>query len=351
MLKDQLTTLQTALEGDDEVAVLDLTDPVTDALAEKRSRESALDALAQHVRASASPDHDARVAAEGYFDAVTRAEQERASAVQAVMGYLTDDTSAAAAATAVGDAVAAEEEVLASTDELADAKGGITLPAVLAVGGPDDLEIPKGTAVSATFEVENLGGESAPDVVVGVESDLALDVNPTALGALGPDAASAVELGGSPTTTGTFRVEVTARSGERAGSKSLSAIVASKADYLRRARQQIQTLRRNVAEMRDSGGSKGNGKDNDTNGLNGVLNKLETVEKRLTRLIRKVENGRGKGRSIDTQIRSVIETLQAVANQVDGMSPQQVAASKATLVTSDTEATTETLRTARDAQP
>lgn len=345
MLKDQLTTLRTALDSDDEVAVLDLTDPATDALAEKRSRESALDALAQHVRASASPDSDARAAAEGYFDAVTRAEQERAEATRAVMGYLTDDVSAADAAAAVGDAVDAEDDVLASTDELTAAKGDLTLPPVLAATGPADLEIPKGTSASATVRVENLGGEAAPDVGVALDSELALDVSPTELGTLDPDEVATVEVGGSPTTTGTFRVDVTARSGDRVGSATIDAVVASKSDYLQRARQQVETLRRNVEQIRDESG--GNGKD----GLRGVENKLETAGKRIEQLIRKVENGRGNGRNVNNEIDSVSNTLEAARNQVEGLSPQQISAANRTLIASDIQQTNRTLRTAKDAQP
>lgn len=357
MFTEQLQNLRSALSDDDKATVLELTDPVMDALEATRTREAAYDKIAQHVRANATDDR-ARSTADEYLEAVAEAEEQRGATIQTVMRYLSDDATGATAASAVGDAIDAERRLGDSIDGLASAKENVSVPPILAVVGTESLEIPKGTETSETYTVSNLGTETAAEVTASVTSDLSLSVSPTAVGKLGPGDEATVTLTGRPTAEGRHNVRLSARSGHVGDVLVVTAVVADKADYVERARTQVQTLRRTVAEIRedatsDGGRGKGNGgrdKGNGANGLRGVENKLRTADNRLERVETQLARGRTSTTAVNNQLGSVINTLEAVVNQVEGLRPQQISAANATLVVNDAEKTVATLETAQQAQ-
>lgn len=354
MFTEQLQRLRNELADDDRSGVLNLTDPVMDALEATRIREAAYDKVAQHVRASA--DGDAHSVADDYLDAVSEAEKRRGEAIQTVMRYLSGETTGEAAASAVDDAIDAENQLGDTTDALDGAKGDVSVPPILAVAGTETLEIPKGTDVSETYTVSNLGTEVAGDVTVSVDGDLSLSASPTAVGRLAPEEEATVTLSGSPTDEGQHNVRLSASSGHVGDVLVVTAVVADKGDYVERARTQVQTLRRTVAGIRDDAdggnGKNGNrGKGNGGNGLQGVENKLRTIDNRLEKTQRQLERGRTPANAIDNQLGAAINALEAVQNQVEGLRPQQISSGDATLVVNDAEKTVTTLETAQRADP
>jgi hypothetical protein len=353
MFTEQLQRLRNELADDDRSRVLDLTDPVMDALEATRTREAAYDKVAQHVRASA--DGDAHSVADDYLGAVAEAEERRSEAIQTVMRYLSGEVTGETAASAVDDAIDAENRLGDATDALDGAKGDVSVPPILAVTGTETLEIPKGTDASETYTVSNLGTEVAADVTVSVDGDLSLSVSPTAVGRLAPEEEATVTLSGSPTDEGQHNVRLSASSGHVGDVLVVTAVVADKGDYVERARTQVQTLRRTVAGIREDtdGGNGKNGRDkgNGENGLQGVENKLRTIENRLQKAQRQLERGRTPANAVDNQLGAAINELEAVQNQVDGLRPQQISSGDATLVVNDAEKTVTTLEIAQRADP
>lgn len=359
MFTEQLRNLRSALSDDDKQQVLELTDPVMNALEATRTREGAYDKVAQHVRANAIDD-DPRAAVDEYLEAAAEAEEQRGNAIRSVMQYLSDDVTGTTAATAVGNAIDTENRLENATDDLDSVKTNVSVPPILAVLGTDSLEIPKGVEISETYTVSNLGTETAMDVTASVTSDLSLSVSPTAIGKLGPEDQRTVTLSGSATDEGQHNVQLSAKSGHVGDVLVVTAVVADKADYVERARTQVQTLRRTVSEIRENatsdGGNGGRGKDsrgksNGANGLHGVENKLRTADNRLERLETQLAKGRTPVDAVDNQLGSVINTLEAVINQVQGLRPQQISGANATLVVNDAKKTIETLETAQTARP
>lgn len=352
MFTEQLQRLRNDLADDDRSGVLNLTDPVMDALEATRTREAAYDKVAQHVRASA--DDDAHSIADDYLDAVSKAEKRRSEAIQTVMRYLSGETTGKATASAVDDAIDAENRLGDTTDALDGAKGDVSVPPILAVTGTETLEIPKGTDVSETYTISNLGTEVAADVTASVDGDLALSASPTAVGRLAPEEEATVTLSGSPSDEGQYNIRLSASSGHVGDVLVVTAVVANKADYVERARTQVQTLRRTVAGIRDDGGNGKNGNRGKGDGgddLQGVENKLRTIGNRLEKAQRQLERGRTTANAIDNRLGAAINVLEAVQNQVEGLRPQQISNGDATLVVNDAEKTVTTLEIAQRADP
>lgn len=331
---DTLADLEAALADDDRARVIELFPDVTDAFRRRRQREGGFDEVAARIRAEAGTDGGTAEAAASYTAAASGADQARMALTSSLVAYFEGESGPEQQLDAVRSVLDAEREVADATEALEDAVAGtdVSVPVVLAVAATDRVTFPKGVERTVEGTVSNLGGTPAESVGVAVETDLDLAVEPTALGTLAPGDSATVTLSGTPTTVGVFETTVTATGDSDEAATTVATAVAGTGEFLQSALQDVRDLAEAVEEIAGEGGGRGSG--NGGGGANGLLNKLETIEKRLERLVSRIDAGRHTP-GLDNEIRSVIEELDAFLHQLDALTGTQVPAGDAAALRHD----------------
>lgn len=335
MSSDALAEFRAALADDDLVGALETLDDAERAIEAAADREVATGAVARGVLAR-SDDPAATETARGFVQATEETETLRLQFGFQLLALTEGDSPPSAILDAVDELIEAQEtaaeyaSALRETDVVAD------LPPQVAVVGPEALDVRVGTELAFEVEIENVGTRAIDGVAVGVDADLDLSASPS-VASLSPGEATTVTVSGPAASAGEYDVTVGVSGDGVEDFLRVPVVVATRLDYLRRARQQVGELAEDAGDATGDGGSKGNG------GSKGLVNQYRTAEKRLSRIIEDVEADRVPAHAVDEKTRAVMELLGAAINHLDAAAGGSLPANEAGLLAHDTGEAIETL--------
>ena len=349
MADARLQELRDRLSADDVAGALALYDDAEAALQEQAERERGLNTLARGINVRTSAADQASQAATQFLDAVNDARNRRLEHTTEWFAFTEGDLPTDEFASRVETLIDAHETVDQRAGKLHDHKRGVPLPVLVMLTGPDQLTVPKGEPIEFVHTLDNLGSRDADAIEITVDAiesaadAFGFDVDPSWIDDLPGDASEDLTVTGTAATTGRVTVEVDAQ-GENVAETNATAIeVVDKSGYLEQALEVLDNLEDQVEQKYgDSGAGRGNG------GRSGLLNKLDTARQRLEAILTELEGGVGNGgggngggsggggngrgndsggppiHSIDNRIEAVIELLNAVRNQLDGLAGSQL---------------------------
>lgn len=347
-----LDELESALRSDDRQRVIELEEKATAQLDSNRSEEQAFRQLALAVRNS---DEETAVGTE-FLEAVTAASEARAELGNRILSYLADETSEGAAAQAVNKVRSAHQSVAETRSSLRSAADNVNVGAVLAVSGDSTVSIPKGTEFETAFQLQNLGTEPATSIRCSVRSQQTLSVSPSQVESLSDGEQKTLTVSGTPESDGS--VIVSAETAHQTVEDTFTVSVLSKAEYIARARQSIEGLRAFVTQELDGVGgdknsqrksTKENGKAEDSEGqkADGLLAKFDSAVKKLDKAENHVEKQRPN--PANRNLRAAQQQLGAFLNAVAAKRGKSIDPDTATMLTTNTTYTIDTLENAVDA--
>lgn len=362
MVSDLLSEIKTALENDDKQRVVELSPGLQDAFARRRSRENAHDELANRIRLQNS-DRNLTSASTEYLNAVTAADQARIAVDVAMIEYIGDESEADDIIEIVESAIEVEASLNDSIEKFTSQidESDVSLPAILVLTGPDRITFPENLYRHYEYTVTNVGGESATGIKLELEADLDLDIHPNEIESISANEEVTVELSGSSVNTGVHELKLSATSDADSDAISISAGVASKKNYLESALQDVDELRRTLAETRKSDESEEDTNDGSDNanqsrnnnesqsreGLRGLERQLEQVTKKIEESIYRIEQNR-RERQINNKIEASINQLEAFMNQVDKSNKNRIDSGDASLLLHNASEILPRLKTAKE---
>lgn len=344
-----------ALASGDTAAAIDTFDDVHATLSTQADRESALRDVARAVLAQVPPADPAHDAASNFVEAVFHARQARIEAKQDFALHLSGGPTAEAVAAKADRVIDSIDTVEARADDLRDAASGTDVSATpsIALSATSTVRAPKGTDLSFSGTVENVGLAAASDVEVTV-SGYDVAVSPSTLDSIQPGEAQQIELAGAAAEAGESVVTIRAMN----ATAQSTIVVLSKADYVRQAIDLIEGLQSTLEELAErrgngTGSGQGNGSGNGKNGSSsalpkGLSKKLGTAHSRLSTLESRLEDGRAK--SPDEKLLSTAKLLGAFINQTSGLAPNQLSASAQAILEADAAQIVDVLHTATVAE-
>lgn len=341
MVQDLLESLRTAVRDDDRSRAVELTAELLDAFERNRATVRARANLARTARDRARGNSDVVEAATTVLELAPKTNEAKIEVDEALLGYVSgtepgDLPDALTAAIEVHDSFDERASQLTATIEGAD----VDLPVFVTVVAPNQFVVPKGRPVDGRVSIRNDTTQPAADVAVSLDSDAELALSETAIDRIPPGEAATVRLVGTP-TDGEFRPQVTATVDDQSDSASPHLLVQNKRTYLEQAVDELVKLYNDLAvaaaRADDSGAGAGGGRGGGTGGNGtaggndslvppGIDNTARTIARRTLQIIDQIEasGSSGNGRSdagpapeaIDNQIGSVVNEVEAFANQI-----------------------------------
>lgn len=355
MADERLESLRDDLRAGDVVAAIDQFDDAHDALEDQAARERALRTLARSVTARTEQSAQSNTAARGLVEATMQAETKRTAFPLTFLAFAEGELSAADFAEAVDETIETVDRVDDRADRLDDLKGTVPLPRLVALLGPDRVEVPKGSPIDVDLDLENVGARDVEGIETGVEpiesgvAGFDLGITPGSVTALPAGETEVLTVTGLAAAARTVTLEVTAKGEDVAETTRTVVEVLDKHGYLERAREMVVELEE---ETEAKTGATGNGQGNGGT-VPGMLNKLDTARRRIDNLLYELSNdddsggnggngnggdgnggdgngGNGNGGngndgnggradSIDNRIESVIDLIGAYDNQAEGL--------------------------------
>jgi hypothetical protein len=331
----RIQAFRDALREDDHADAVAGFDAFADALAAQDRREGALRSLARGLNARTDSDA-AQAAAQEYLDVVGDAQQLRLQSKYDFMLYLEGGPSADDVADKVDAVITAHDAVAAAAADLREYGDAVDLPPLVGVFGPDELVVPKGSTIDATYTVENVGTSEVGSLDVTVEG-YDLSASPTSVGPLAATESADVSVAGTADEAGEFPVVVRASTGDAGESRRTSLAVLDTADYLERAVVTIGDVREQLDQIRQ-----GSGKGKSGGVPNGLVSKLDTAEQRIEQIQAVLDSGgngkggNGKGgNGIDQRIGAVANLVDAFGNQARGLGGNRLSERRAAMLQGD----------------
>lgn len=360
----QLEKLKTAVEKDNKAQAVQIVPDLVREFRRRRTHEDVQTKIAKVLSRIASEEENSGLPSE-YLQATARTSEARTKVNSGLFRYLSDEATASETLDTVDDALSKREQVRQKGRRLVAAKDELDgFPAIVVLYGQDELEIPKDGSIGTNYTVENVGNTPKKNLDIEVESsELDVQSNPGSIAELNPEEIESVSLSipGGVRKEGVFSITLSVRTApeeetEEGGIEDtldVSLVVIDKSGYIDRAISQTRALSEELDDIRT-----------DTTGRNqGLMKKLETIEKRLKDIKKKIDagsqsEGKGRGRSggppgeaIDNQIDSIINQYDAFINQVEGLQKaDKISEFRSVLFTQDAGDVIETLEKAKKAE-
>lgn len=339
MIEETLETVEESIEEEDKQAVAEYLDDLVDAFDQRRSEAEAVDAVANELRYHQNGD-DGMGAVEQYAETFSETSRNRMQVQQAVIGYLTGETTKEKVLDAIQNAREVEARFTDEMETVSEQADEIEIPPTLSISGPRQIEVPKGTDLSEQFQLNNYGGESDESVELSVETGLEIEVVPEAIDTLDADDSVGLTIEGSPTEVGVHNTYLHAEGEEIRTTIETAIAIGGRSEYIEKAREQITTRLEFVRKLKpDAPGSGG--------GLNGVENKFETADKRLSKI--KSDIGEDDPEEIADRLDAVGNLLETIPGHVRAIEDIHVPEGQGEILVQDTKAVIETIETAIDA--
>ena len=308
MTEALLRELKTQIEDGRDAAALDTIDELLDAFDSDRAETRRHDVVATAVRYNSASDSRAATAADEYVEVATELDQARTKLNEAIIGYLTQESSLETLVDPIDETLEAYDELEAKSETLLERTDDVPLGIILHLNDVDQVRVPKGSAVGVGTTLENLGSDAETDISVDATSDaqVSTSVSPEQIDSLAPDEEAAIGLSLEGDSTGDGRIRLTTEGATVRESIQFSVEVLDKVGYLKKARDIATILVEDLDEQEH-----GRGRGNSSNGLR---NRLEEIHDRLGTIIERIDSGRGNENEINNRIESVVNRFEAVKN-------------------------------------
>lgn len=341
MSQDGLQQFRDAVADDDLAGALAALDAAERDIDAAEDRDLAFRALARGVRAR-TDDDDAESLAREYEQAAQQADTERLQFGYNLLALTEGETAPSSMLGAVDSLIAAQEQAASLGADLREVDAAGAVPPQLAMVGPDSVDVRVGRELSLAFTVENVGTSALAGLAVDLEVEDGLDVgaDPASVD-LAAGEAQAVTVAGTASSAGEYDVRVSVGADSVAETELVPVVVATRVDYLQRAREQIQALIEDAEAAEDDGekGGKGN---------RGLANQYRTADNRLVKIVRKAKDGSAASHQLDNETRSVMELLGAAINHAEAEAGNSLPERDAALLGHDTGEAIETLARSLD---
>ena len=246
-MDDVIRQLRKSVEKGDKSKIIELVDNIIELFSKQRRHEDPIIILAKRVREVSDRDSDAFDTASRFNQEFAELETARSKVISSLETVLFDAPSSDETIERITELNEAINKRNQSIQTLVEAKQQLDLPAILALTGPRDTEVPKGGTVSIALSLENVGNTAAEEIAVTVEGDLDLTADPGTITDLGKDDSREITVSGQATGAGEFRGTAIARDGDTTASHDMTLIVVDKTSHLERALQQTRDLQDTLA--------------------------------------------------------------------------------------------------------
>jgi hypothetical protein len=307
MIPDEFARLRTAARENDRTTVMESIERLDQTSERDRLSSRRFDAMAvlldQRIDESDGDDASGR-----YREAITELEQLRVELDRAILAYVYEEAPAGAVVEAVDGIEAAHSERDRAAEELETVAADFSMPPLLIVSGPENVEIRKGTIEYVELHLSNAGGPSAETIAIDCESDVPASVTPSTVEDLDENDTALLEAELSPSTAGEFDVDIAAAGKTSNDRFRLVIDVLPKRDYVDRAHRLAATLETVVSPTEGGRGQR-----------NGLENRVRTLRRRLESISTDLETRRQPSHSIDNRLDAVHNKVLAIERRIESL--------------------------------
>lgn len=237
--------------GNQEEAV-NLAPSAFDELDAKSERERGIELAARSVATDAASSKRELQAANDVTESILATESARASLAYSVIGIAQGRFDREATLETVDSIIDSQDHVDAVADSFRESGAVADLdPILIAFTTGDELELPKGTAGTASVTVQNSGGQTAQPVTIDTDAPIEVDASPTRVDELAGGETTTVEVS-FPASLNAGRHSARLTVDAPAANPSSAAVVAtilSKSEYAERAISSLDDLEERIATV------------------------------------------------------------------------------------------------------
>lgn len=247
-----LEAFRDAVAAGNQEEALDLASSVFDELDAESERERGVELAARSVATDGTRSKSELQAANDVTESILATESARTSLAYSVIEIAQGRFDREATLETVDAILDSQDRVDSAVDSLRESGAVERLdPILVAFTTGNELELPKGTAGTASVTVQNSGGRAAEPVTVDADAPTGVDVSPTRVD----------ELAGGDTTTVEVSFPASLDAGRHAArltvdapaaspsSAAVAAAVLSKAEYAERAISSLDDLEERIAGL------------------------------------------------------------------------------------------------------